>query len=197
MFRLPLDDVLSLELLEARHAVELYALVDANREHLGRWFPWVEATRGPEDSRAFIERGLARFARGGGFEPAGIREGDRLVGTMGLHFVRWPSGTTEIGYWLSQDAQGRGIITRAVAGLLPYLFREMDLHRVEIRADPANARSRAVPERLGFTEEGVLREVAWDRGQRYDHVIYSLLRHEWEARQDQPAVAKASVGERG
>lgn len=197
MFRLRLDDTLSLQLLEARHAIELYALVDANREHLGRWFPWVLETTDPQDSRTFIERGLARFARGDGFEPAGIREGDRLVGCLGLHHVRRPVGKTELGYWLAQDAQGRGIATRTIEGLLPYLFREMELHRIEIRADPANARSRAVPERLGFTEEGVLREAAWDRGQRYDLVIYSLLRPEWEARQDDPAIAPASVGNRG
>lgn len=197
MFHIRLDEGLSLQLLEARHAVELYALIDANREHLGRWFPWVQETTDPQDTRAFIEGGLARFARGDGFEPAGIRENGRLVGCLGLHYVHRPVGKTEIGYWLARDAQGRGIVSRTIGGLLPYLFREMDLHRVEIRADPMNDRSRAVPERLGFTEEGVLRAVAWDRGQRYDHVIYSLLRPEWEARQDDPATLRASVGGRG
>ena len=196
MFRLPLDEALSLQLFEARDAVELYALVDANREHLSRWLPWVEETNGPQDTRAFIERSLVRFAAGNGFD-AGIREGGRLSGCMGLHYVARPAGVTEIGYWVAKEAQGRGIVSRAVAGLLPYLFRDLDLHRVEIRVDPANDRSRALPERLGFAREGVLRAVAWDRGQRYDHVVYALLRPEWEARRDDRQDVTQTVGGRG
>lgn len=197
MFRLPLDETLSLGLLEARHAVDLYALIDANREHLERWFPWATETNGPEDTRAFIERSLAAFARGEGFDAAAILDEGRLIGSLGLHGMDRGAGKTELGYWLAVEAQGRGIVTRAIAGLLPYLFREMDLHRLEIRIDPANDRSRAIPERLGFTEEGVLREVGVDRGQRYDLVVYSLLRTEWETRQDDPAVVPVSMGERG
>ena len=196
MFRIPLDDTLSLRLLEARDAVDLYALIDENREYLGRWLPWVEETTGPEATRSFIERSLARFARGDGFDAGIVHEG-RLSGVVGVHYVARPEDSTEIGYWLAEEAQGHGLVTRVVDGLLPYLFREMDLHRVEIRIDPANERSRALPERLGFIEEGVLRDVAWDRGQRYDHVVYALLRPDWEARQADPVHVTASVGERG
>lgn len=196
MFRLPVDETLSLQLLEPRDAVELYALIEANREYLGRWLPWVEETVGPADTHAFIERSLTRFAAGNGFD-TGIREDGRLLGCLGLHYVARPAGVTEIGYWVEAGAQGRGIASRAVAGLLPYLFRDLDLHRVELRIDPANDRSRALPERLGFTEEGVLRAVAWDRGQRYDHVVYALLRPEWEARQADRRDVTDTVGERG
>jgi ribosomal-protein-serine acetyltransferase len=183
MFALPLDDELALRLHEPRHAGELYALIDRNRAHLAPWFPWVASTRGPDDTRAFIERGLHRFAAGNGFEAGLLAEG-RLVGGVGLHYVRRDEGRTEIGYWLSEDAQGRGRITRAVAGLLPWLFETMDLQRVEIRADPANLRSRAVPERLGFREEGRLRRVGIHEGRHFDHVVYGLLREEWRAGRD-------------
>lgn len=183
MFALALEDDLALRLYERRDAEELYALVEANRDHLERWFPWTAGTRGPDDTRAFIEAGLRRFAAGDGFE-CGIVEADRLVGTLGLHFVTRPEGVTEMGYWLDQDAQGRGLMTRSVSGLLPHLFGAMDLNRVEIRTDPANDRSRAVPERLGFQREGVLREVGLRAGRRYDHVVYALLRDEWRAGRD-------------
>lgn len=188
MFAVALEDDLALRLYERRDAQELYALVDANRDHLARWFPWTAATRGPDDTRTFIEDGLRRFAAGNGFE-CGIVEAGRLVGTLGLHFVTRPEGVTEIGYWLDRNAQGRGLATRSVAGLLPHLFDAMDLNRVEIRADPANARSRAVPERLGFQQEGVLREVGLRHGRAYDHVVYGLLRDEWRAGRDDASPA--------
>lgn len=188
MFAVALEDDLALRLYERRDAEELYALVEANRDHLERWFPWTEGTRGPDDTRAFIEDGLRRFAAGDGFE-CGIVEAGRLVGTLGLHFVTRPEGVTEIGYWLDRDAQGRGLVTRSVGGLLPHLFGVMDLNRVEIRTDPANARSRAVPERLGFRQEGVLRAVGLRHGRAYDHVVYGLLRDEWRAARGAAAAA--------
>ncbi|MDZ7708498.1 MAG: GNAT family protein [Trueperaceae bacterium] len=186
MFAVAIDDDLALRLYERRDAEALYDLVEANRDLLERWFPWTEGTRGPDDTRAFIEDGLRRFAAGNGFE-CGIVEKGRLVGTLGLHFVTRPEGVTEMGYWLDEDAQGRGLVTRSVAGLLPHLFGTMDLNRVEIRADPANDRSRAVPERLGFRQEGVLRQVGLRSGHRYDHAVYALLRDEWRAGRDATA----------
>ncbi|NBC95196.1 MAG: GNAT family N-acetyltransferase [Deinococcus-Thermus bacterium] len=180
MFALDLGGGLALRLHEARHAGELYELIDRNREHLAPWFPWVETTRGPEDSRAFIEGGLRRFASGNGFE-AGVIEHGRLVGGVGLHYVARPEDATEVGYWLAGDAQGRGLMSRAIAGLLHHLFDELDLNRVEIRCDPANARSRAVPERLGFEREGVLRAAGVHGDRRFDHVVYGLLRDAWRA----------------
>lgn len=180
MFALDVGGGLALRLHETRHAAELYDLVDRNREHLAPWFPWVETTRGLEDSRAFIERGLRRFAAGNGFE-AGLVEDGQLVGCLGLHYVARPEDATEVGYWLARDAQGRGLMRRAIAGLLHHLFEDLGLNRVEIRCDPANARSRAVPERLGFEREGVLREAGVHGDRRFDHVVYGLLRADWRA----------------
>ncbi|MDZ7800991.1 MAG: GNAT family protein [Trueperaceae bacterium] len=184
MFLLPIDDDLALWLLEHRHAEPLFARVEENRDELGRWLPWVETTRSPDDVRAFIERGLARFARGDGFE-TGIALHGRLVGCLGLHYVSRPEGCTEIGFWLAREAQGAGVMSRAVAGLLPHLYDDLDLRRVEIRCNPANEDARAVPERLGFREEGVLRQVGFSDGQPYDHVVYALLRDEWKERFDE------------
>lgn len=105
-----------------------------------------------------------------------------------LHFdVAWDDRATSLGYWLAKAAQGKGLVTRGVSALLGLAFDEWKLNRVEIHAAPDNAPSRAVPERLGFTQEGVLRQV--ERiGDRYeDSVVYSLLASHGRAQNGKPA----------
>jgi ribosomal-protein-serine acetyltransferase len=196
MFALDLGDGLALHLYERRHAAELFALVDRNRALLERWFPWPDTTRAPEDLHPFIDESLARFARRDGFE-GGLRADGRLVGGLGVHHVDREVGTGEIGYWLGQSAQGRGAMTRAVAGLVRYLFEEDGFARIEIRCHPDNVRSRAIPERLGFRQEGTLRRVGLLRGRPFDHVVYGLLEDEWRAARDEarPLRGAESVAE--
>lgn len=183
MFSLALDDDLRLQLFERRHARELFALIDQNRATLHRWFPWVERTTSPDDVAAFIDRSLVRFAQRDGFE-GGLRWHGRLVGGLGVHNVDRDDGSGEIGYWLAQSAQGQGLMTRAVAALVRHLFEEEGFVRVEIRCDPDNVRSCAVPERLGFQLEGRLRRAGLLRGRPFDHAVYGLLDDEWRAGRD-------------
>ena len=186
MFTLQIDDDLRLRLLEERHADGLFALIDANREHLDRWFPWVRRTTEVEHSRDFIRRALRRFADGNGFECA-LYRGDRHVGMLGTHFIDWTSRKTELGYWLARDAEGGGIMSRAVQGLSRVLFDDHGLRRVEIRSHVDNVRSRAVPERLGFTHEGVMRSAVSYHGEPFDLAVYSLLSTDAAAPRGGPA----------
>ena len=75
-----------------------------------------------------------------------------------FHGVDWNHRSTSIGYWLAEDRQGRGTMTEAVRALTTHAFDVWRLNRVEIRVAVGNVRSAAVPRRLGFTEEGVLRQ---------------------------------------
>src|SRR5262245_51559416 len=102
MFNCRLDSSLEMRLWEEHHADELFAVVDANRDHLARWLPWPETTRHPDDTRAFIRRALDQFAHHNGFH-TGIWFEDRIVGGIGLHQINWPSRKTEIGYWLAES----------------------------------------------------------------------------------------------
>ena len=65
--------------------------------------------------------------------------------------------------------------------LIKYVFEEFDINRVEIQMSTRNPKSRAIPERLGFTQEGVLRSNERLRGEFSDSYVYSLLRDEYEA----------------
>src|SRR5438128_3125971 len=109
------------------------------------------------ETAAFLRDAQAQAERNEGFHAA-ILESGAIVGIAGFHHLDRVHRSTNIGYWLAEDAQGRGTVTLAVAALVSHAFGEWQLHRVEIRAAPDNARSRAVAERLGFTEEGELRD---------------------------------------
>ena len=180
MFAMPVDEGLELRLLEHHHAQMLFDLTVKNREHLRPYLPWVPKMQAVSQTESFIKMGLEQFARHDGFQ-AGIFLNGELVGVIGLHYIRWDTERTALGYWLSEDAQGQGIATRVVRALCDYCFNELGLGRVEIRCAPQNTRSRRVPERLGFTEEGTLRrmdklEYGWS-----DWVVYGLLADEWHA----------------
>lgn len=177
MFALKIDEGLELRLLEHRHAQLLFDLTVQNRDHLRRFLPWVPNIKAVSQTESFIKLGLEQFARNDGFQ-AGIFSNGELVGIVGLHYIRWNSERTEIGYWLSESVQGQGLATKTVRALCDYCFDELGLGRVEIRCAPQNTRSRRVPERLGFTEEGTLRRMARLEHGWSDWVVYGLLRGE-------------------
>ena len=161
-------------------AATLHALVDAERESLAPWMPWA-ANQDVEGTRSFLESAERRAAANDGFDAAMLVAGE-IAGVAGFHHVDWENGSTSVGYWLARHAQGKGLATRAVRALLEHAFGVWELNRVELHAAPHNVRSRAVAERLGFVEEGVMREAErHDAGFR-DLVLYSLLAAEWRAR---------------
>jgi ribosomal-protein-serine acetyltransferase len=168
----------ALRLLSESDLPELHALVDRNREYLAPWMGWA-AEQTSQDTLEFIRSTQRQLDRNDGFQTAVIDPDEAIVGVIGFHAVSWRDRSAEIGYWLSADAQGRGIMTRATARLVDHAILEWKLNRIEIRAAPDNARSRAVPERLGFVLEGTLRE-AERVGDRYvDSVVYSMLARDW------------------
>jgi ribosomal-protein-serine acetyltransferase len=174
MGRLPLLESTCLRLLEEADAGELHALIEANRDYLARWLPWA-AGQTPEDTYGFLRRARTQVERNDGFQAA-IVEGESIVGVVGYHGVDWAHRSTSLGYWLAESSQGRGAMTAAVEVLTDHAFTTWGLVRVEIRAALENRRSRAIPERLGFREEGTLRR-AERVGDRYlDLAVYALVK---------------------
>ena len=166
--------------LEEADAEELNDVVAANREFLSEWLPW-PPMQTLEITREFIVRSRTQAPENQGFQAA-IIDGGRLVGGIGFHRLDWQNRTTTIGYWLAESAQRRGLATAAVSALIDHAFGSWKLNRIEIRAGVGNLRSRAIPERLGFTEEGLLREAELIGGRYIDHVVYGILAREWTRR---------------
>ncbi|WP_284012953.1 GNAT family N-acetyltransferase [Halobaculum litoreum] len=93
-------------------------------------------------------------------------------------------GVAEVGYWLVPDAEGHGYATAAVRLLCGYAFDERALHRITARVYEGNDASSRLLERVGFTQEGRLREDSVRDGRRRDTLRYGLLAHEWTATDD-------------
>lgn len=178
MFAYRIDDELELKLLEGRHAESGFALVDRNREHLREWMPWVDGTSSVDDVKAFIKRSLTQFAENNGFV-LGIWYRSEQVGNIGVNSVNWAFRKAEVGYWIDAAYQGKGIVTRSCRAVMQYLFEEMNVSKIEIHVAEKNERSRAVPERLGFVQEGVLRRLGWHSGGFEGLVVYGMLSDEW------------------
>jgi len=154
-----------------------FALVEANRERLRPWMIWEPTTTSVDDSRTFILRCLASETD---IEGNGMWVDGRLAGGIGLR-VDPQDAAGEIGYWIGGDFEGRGIITRACRRFFDFAFDELGLHRMELCAATTNVRSRAVAERLGMRQEGVLRDGVKTPEGHKDLVIYGILDDEWRA----------------
>lgn len=176
------DRELWLRPLLAADAFTLYRLIDAERERLGQWLPWVEETRSERDSARFIADATEERRRRRSLVLAMCVEGV-IVGTIGLHYVEWFDRSAELGYWIASAAEGRGIVTRAARSLLTFAFGTVGLHRIVVRCAVGNERSARVAERLHMRREGLLREAHFVGGKFLDQHLFALLRHEHVADQ--------------
>lgn len=175
--QLPVSDDVGLRLLEEADAQELHALIEANRAGLARWLPWA-AGQGFEETLEFIRKSRTQVSENDGFQAAIVLDGG-IVGMIGHPGVDWPNRSTRIGYWLDEAHRGGGIVTAAARVLVDRALTVWRLNRVEILAATENRRSRAIPERLGFREEGTLRQFQMVDGRHLDCVSYSMLAADW------------------
>jgi ribosomal-protein-serine acetyltransferase len=180
MFHRTVAPGIEMRQFEPRDAETVFAVVERNREHLRQWLPWVDHSHSPEDIRQFILRVQAQFEADQG-PNAGIWVEGVFAGNVGCHPISWANRNCSLGYWIDAAQQGKGVITRCCAAMLDYLFEELRLHRVEIRCGTGNTRSGAIPERLGFTREGLLRQGEWVNGQWVDLVVWGMIEAEWRA----------------
>ncbi|MGN6531095.1 MAG: GNAT family N-acetyltransferase [Ginsengibacter sp.] len=174
-----IDENVRLELTAEKHAVALYDAVDKNRKHLSQFLPWIENMQFLNDFHYYIENCELLYRQGKEVSFVIISNED-TVGRIGLHYINIANKNAAIGYWLTENAEGRGIITKSCEALINYGFENLDLHRIEIKAAAENLRSRAIPEKFHFTKEGILRQAECVNNRFLDIVLYSLLKDEWK-----------------
>jgi ribosomal-protein-serine acetyltransferase len=160
-------------------AEELFALTAANRAHLRRWLPWIDDVRSVADTSAHVRNGL-ELRRLGLRMDYTVRLRGRMIGSISYHLLQPAHRFGVIGYWLALEATGHGYMTAAVGRLVEHGFVDLALNRIELRVAVGNCASQKICARLGFKEEGVLREAEWLHDHFVDLRVNALLRSEWE-----------------
>jgi ribosomal-protein-serine acetyltransferase len=194
MFLYKVDDEVSLKLIDLGDAEQIFELTDQSRDSLREWLPWLDMTRTVNDTRAFIQGAQRGYGENHSMITVILFNGV-IVGVIGFNELNLMNKTAQIGYWLGVGYQGSGLMTRAAAAMINYAFNELKMHKVEIRAASGNKKSRAVPERLGFKQEGSIRQAEWLYDHYVDHVVYGMLDSEWAQKKNETKDAMGSVGD--
>jgi len=174
MFRKRIGEQTELALIEHRHARELFALIEANRAHLRPWMNWTDQRRTQADVANYVATSLKQFALNQGIH-LGIWEQGKICGMINCCPIDWPNKSTSLEYWLGLPYQGKGIVTASCRAVIEHSFGTVGLHRLTIRCATENRRSRAIPERLGFTFEGIARDAEWLHDHFVNHAVYGLV----------------------
>lgn len=181
MFIHKINDDLSLKLIELRDGERVFELTNKSRSYLRKWLPWLDVTIKIEDTIEFIKGCLKGFAENKSLNSVILFKG-KIVGVAGYNNINWSNKTAYIGYWLGEEFQGNGIMTEVAKTLTDYAFKELNLNKVEIRAAVENKKSRSIPERLNFVNEGCIRQAEWLYDHYVDHVAYGILAEEWNGK---------------
>lgn len=176
-----IDEEVSLRMLNESDAEEFYNLTISSKAYLKEWLGWLEYIESIEDTTQNIRARLKAFAENGGYPKSfGIIYKGDIAGTIGFNDINKSNKIGVVGYWLGEKFQGKGIMSRAFKAIIDYGFKDLELNRIEVSVATENIKSRALPERFGFTEEGKLRQAEWLYDHYVDHVIYGLLAEEWK-----------------
>ena len=178
MLHFQIDNEIELRPFKVEDAKEVFEAVKANLEHLHTYLHWATEDYSLESAREFIKL-AQKAAEENERQGFGIFFNGKFVGSIGFVSFNWTSERTEIGYWIAKDFEGRGIITKSCTELINYAFDKLQMNRIEIRCATENIRSRAIPEKLNFKLEGILRQSEWRHTRFFDMAIYSMLREEW------------------
>ncbi|MCB0712403.1 MAG: GNAT family N-acetyltransferase [Ignavibacteriae bacterium] len=174
-------DRLVIRCWEPKDAPLLKEAIDVSIDHLLPWMPWAVAE--PQTLEEKVE--LLRTFRGkfdlGQDYILGIfnRDETEVLGGTGFH-LRRGDNEREIGYWVRADRANQGIITEATSALVKVGFEVDRLHRLEIRCDPENGASEAIPRKLGFRLEATFRKhMTPGHDEPQDVMIWSMLNEEY------------------
>jgi ribosomal-protein-serine acetyltransferase len=177
MFIHKIDENISLKLIELNDAKRIFELTEQSRNYLREWLPWLDLTTKVEDSKEFIQTCLKSYSENKGITTVILFNG--IISGVADLSINWTNKTAYIGYWLAKDYQGKGIMTKVATELTDYAFSHLKLNKVEIRVAVENKKSRNIPERLGFINEGCIRQAEWLYDHFVDHVVYGILAEEW------------------
>lgn len=148
-----IDENIYLRELRIEDAQDIFNAIDGNRPYFERWLPFVPFTKSLNDSLDYIlsvinSKELVYT----------IRNNNVFMGIIGFKETNLETKITELGYWLKEEFQGKGIITRSAKILCDNAFNERGINRILIKVEVGNNKSKAIPERLGFNLQAIDKE---------------------------------------
>ncbi|MGL5683733.1 MAG: GNAT family N-acetyltransferase [Marinifilaceae bacterium] len=169
----------TLRLLRIEDSIDIFHTINTQREYLSRWLPFVTYTTSVEYTQKFVESVVA--SRSDSYMPTfTIRKDNEFIGLIGFKDTDTDNCKTEIGYWLSENEQSKGIATCAVKALCQYAFNQHNINRIQIKCAVGNISSSNIPKRLKFIFEGIERAgELFPDGSFKDLEIYSILKTEY------------------
>jgi ribosomal-protein-serine acetyltransferase len=172
-----IDHEIRIELIEEKHIQPIFEMVDGNRNHLRQWLPFVDKMQTVEFAQNFVKETQQRNQEGNEFAFV-IIDNETFVGRIGVYKIDNKNKIGEIGYWIIQDSQGKGIATKCCKQLIEFCFRELRLNRIEIKCGTGNLKSATIPQRLNFTKEGIMRQAELLYDEFIDLNLFSLLNND-------------------
>lgn len=172
------EKLFELRPLTSADAEELFALTIKNKDHLRTFLNWLKDDYKMEDTIKFLTESLQK-EKGGKMLVRAIDRNNKIIGVVDLHGINQDKNA-EVGYWIDQNEQGKGIVTLATREIIDTGFNQMGLHRIALRCAVGNTKSCAIPKRLGFTKEGILRQTVLLPQGFSDMELWSMLKDEWK-----------------
>lgn len=162
-----------MELAKPEMAPVIFETINRDREYLKQWLPFVNYTCSAADTRKFLQ---AVSAENNKRETVySIWYNEEFAGLIGFKDTDWDNRKTEIGYWLAENMQHKGIMTACVKQLISYAFNRLKMFRIQIKVAEGNHRSEAIPKKLNFTFEGIERGGERDGNTMRNLRIYSFI----------------------
>lgn len=167
MEHIRVNDKIRLERIKMSMAPVIFETIDRDRNYLREWLPFVDYTNQVSDTEAFIRS----MATGNNHRDDiySIWYNEEFAGLIGYKDTDHINHKTEIGYWLAEKMQHKGIITACVEKLVKHAFQKLGLNRVQIKVAEENHKSEAIPKNLDFHFEGIERA-----GERYQNKYLNL-----------------------
>lgn len=159
-------------------AAALYSLIDGGRAYLRQWLPFIDYSHSVADTELFLTTVIAPTNLQD--EVFTIRYQGQVAGIIGYKGIDRINSKLEIGYWLGENFQGKGIMIRSCEAMVKYAYEHMRMNRIQIKVGVGNHKSSRIPQQLGFTLEGIERDGEWLGSRFIDLEVYSLLKREWE-----------------
>lgn len=158
----------------------------AIRESIGelsKWLPFAQEIPPVEETESNLRNAHIKFLARESFRFLIFhKETDDYIGTSSIHNIDWEVKSGDIGYWIDKKYSGNGYMTEAIKRLTDLGMNQLAFNRLEIRCEAANVKSQAIPEKLGFKLEAVLKneDLSADGKTLTDTYVYGLIMKDYE-----------------